>query len=87
NHSGEGEIFSLDIKDNTGEITVTSFNLSAQALRHRININKTYEISGLSIRTANANYKTLPNRLQLISTTQTIVNEITAMAIAPLPYN
>ncbi|CAF3678217.1 unnamed protein product [Rotaria sp. Silwood1] len=87
NDRGEGEIFSFDIQDNTGEITVTSFNLSAQALRHRININKTYEISGLSIRTANANYKTLPNRLQLISTTQTIVNEITAMPIAPLPYN
>jgi hypothetical protein len=33
---GDGEIFLFDIQDNTGEITVTSFNLSSRLLNERI---------------------------------------------------
>jgi replication factor A1 len=33
---GDGQIFSFDIRDNTGEITITCFNLIAQSMEARI---------------------------------------------------
>jgi replication factor A1 len=39
NEHGDGEIFVFDIKDRSGEITITSFNLCARSLEPRIEKN------------------------------------------------
>jgi hypothetical protein len=39
NGHGDGQIFSFDMKDNSGEITVISFNLAATSIEPRIKKN------------------------------------------------
>ncbi|CAF4969149.1 unnamed protein product, partial [Rotaria sp. Silwood1] len=86
NEYGDGEIFSFDIRDNTGEITVVCFNLSSRLIEPRIQKDKSYEITDLCIRTANKNYKTLPNQYQLTSTNKTTVVEIIPFYVTPIAY-
>ena len=46
---------------------------------------QSYEITDLYVRTANENYKTLPNKYQLTSTTKTTVTEIIPFHVLPTP--
>lgn len=75
NARGEGKLFSMDLKDETGEIRATAFKNEVDRFFDLIQVDKVYYISKCTMKTANRQYSTLKNDYEMTFTPDTVVQE------------
>ncbi|XP_063701558.1 replication protein A 70 kDa DNA-binding subunit [Culicoides brevitarsis] len=89
NAKGEGKLFSMDLKDETGEIRATAFTNEVDKFYEMIEIGKVYYISKCQLKTANKQYSNLKNDYEMTFThdTQVKLCEEDDSAIPSIEYN
>uniref|UniRef100_A0A336LJ18 Replication protein A subunit n=1 Tax=Culicoides sonorensis TaxID=179676 RepID=A0A336LJ18_CULSO len=71
NAKGEGKLFSMDLKDETGEIRATAFRDEVDRFYEMIEVDKVYYISKCQLKTANKQYSNLKNDYEMTLTHDT----------------
>lgn len=90
NAKGEGKLFSMDLKDETGEIRATAFREQVDKFYDMIEIDKVYYISKCQLKPANKQYSTLKNDYEMTFTADTIIQpcmDDSASSIPSIQYN
>ncbi|KAF4521758.1 hypothetical protein B566_EDAN010024 [Ephemera danica] len=89
NSRGEGSLFSLDLKDETGEIRATAFKDECDKFYNLIDVDKVYYVSNCVIKNANKKFSTLKHDFELTFTrdTQVVLVENQVVNIPGLQYN
>ncbi|CAF4001841.1 unnamed protein product [Rotaria sordida] len=76
NTHGSGEVSNWDLTDQSGSITLVAFNLNSHLMSNKLEKDKVYEFTNLSVRPAPNVYKTLPHDYQLVCNNATRIEEI-----------
>ncbi|XP_065346142.1 replication protein A 70 kDa DNA-binding subunit [Cloeon dipterum] len=76
NQRGPGKLFSLEIKDSSGEIRATAFNEEVDKFYDHIKEGKVYLIGNCTVKTANKKFSNLKHDYELTFNRDTFVNEI-----------
>ncbi|CAF4339308.1 unnamed protein product, partial [Rotaria magnacalcarata] len=87
NANGLGEISTWDLADDTGSINLVAFNFNSKSMSDKLIEGKSFEFTGLSIKTADSVYKTLSHPFQLIATNRTNVQETLMLFKYELTHN
>lgn len=89
NAKGEGKLFSMDLKDETGEIRATAFREQVDKFYSTIEVDKVYYISKCQLKPANKQYSVLKNDYEMTFTADTIVQPCTEddSSIPSIQYN
>lgn len=75
NAKGEGKLFSMDLKDESGEIRVTAFKEQCDKFYDMIEVDKVYYLSKCQLKPANKQYSTLKNDYEMTMTADTVLQE------------
>ncbi|KAL1494983.1 hypothetical protein ABEB36_010479 [Hypothenemus hampei] len=75
NARGAGQLFSMDLADESGEIRCTAFREMVDKYFPLIEIDKVYYISKCQVKTANKQFNSLKNDYEMTMTSETIVEE------------
>ncbi|XP_033126766.1 replication protein A 70 kDa DNA-binding subunit-like [Anneissia japonica] len=76
NSRGEGELFSMDLVDQSGEIRATAFKEQCQKYYDLIQIGKVYLISKCGLKPANKQYTSIDNDYEMTFNHETIVQPV-----------
>lgn len=89
NAKGEGKLFSMDLKDETGEIRATAFRDEVDKFYEMIEIGRVYYISKCQLKTANKQYSSLKNDYEMTLTHDTQIKLCTEndSSIPSVEYN
>lgn len=75
NAKGEGQLFSMDLCDETGEIRATAFRDQVDKFFDLIEVGKVFYISKCSLKPANKQFSTLNNDYEMSFSNDTVVQE------------
>lgn len=89
NTRGEGRLFSMDLKDESGEIRATAFTEECDKFFGMIETNHIYYISNCTVKTANKKFTNIKNDFELTFTkeTQVIPVDTDIASIPGVEYN
>lgn len=75
NQKGQGQLFSFDLCDESGEIRVTAFQAAVDKFYDLIEVDKVYFISKCTIKAANKQFSKLKNDYEMSTTNDTVIQE------------
>ncbi|CAG9770947.1 unnamed protein product [Ceutorhynchus assimilis] len=75
NARGSGQLFSVDLCDESGEIRLTAFGTTVDKYYDVIQVDKVYYISKCQVKPANKQFNTVKNDYEMTMTSDTIVEE------------
>ena len=73
---GEGKVFNVTFKDETGEIRATAFNAIADKLYPKLKEGKVYYVSKGKVNLANKKYSKVQNDFEITLEAKTEIEEV-----------